>query len=84
MSDKIIAWPSVAGRPDVALPKRIKRPADYGLELAIMHLETELGTIEAYNRLATATHKLKASIESGNAKPQNPLYAINPSGGDGG
>lgn len=64
-------------RPDEFLPRvpsRIKRPCDYGLELAIGHLETQLGTIEAYNRLCTACEKVRAKIEAGNAEEQNPIF----------
>ncbi len=57
------------------LPLRIKRPCDFGLEGAINDLETQLGTIEAYNRLAEAAQRLKARIERGSIKSQNPIYA---------
>ena len=59
------------------LPKRIKRPCDFGLKGAINDLEVQLGTIEAYNRLAEAAQKLKTRIERGNIKTQNPFYAEN-------
>lgn len=75
MSAELHAWPKVAGRPDAPMPERIMRPCDYGLLNAIHGLETQLGTIEAYNRLADASHALKAQIDAGNAKPQNPMYA---------
>jgi len=72
-------WPKPTGRP-VDLPKRIRRPADYGLELAIMNLETQLGTIEAYNRLVEWAVHLRKRIDGGDAKAQNPLYAVSPTG----
>lgn len=75
MSADLHPWPKVAGRADAPVPKRIMRPCDYGLINAIRGLETQLGTIEAYNRLANAAHALKAQIDAGNAKPQNPIYA---------
>lgn len=62
------------------LPKRIKRPADYGLQHACINLETQYGTIEAYNRLVEAAKRMKAQIDAGKAKPQNPLFAISVSG----
>jgi len=69
-------WLKVAGRPEVPVPQRIMRPCDYGLLGAIRNLETQLGTIEAYNRLATAAHQLKAKIDAGDATPQNPMFAV--------
>ncbi len=69
-------WPNPAGRADAALPKPIVRPCDYGLKSAIYGLETQLGTIEAYNRLATAAATLKAKIDAGNAQAQNPIFAV--------
>lgn len=75
MSDNVKAWPKPAGRPDVPAPKRIVRPCDWGLRGAIDALEVQLGTIEAYNRLAEAAHQLKAQIDAGNAKAQNPMFA---------
>ena len=60
---------------EVAAPARMARPCDYGLMGAITALETQLGSIEAYNRLAEAAHALKAQIDAGKAKPQNPMFA---------
>lgn len=76
MDGNVKAWPKVAGTPAV-LPDAIFRPCDAGLQLATMNLETELGTIEAYNRLVRMARKLKHQIDRGEAKPQSPLYAIN-------
>jgi hypothetical protein len=76
VSDNVKAWPLVAGRADVPVPKPIVRPCDYGLWLAIQNMECQLGSIEAYNRLARAAHALKAQIDAGDAKPQNPLFAV--------
>lgn len=75
MTDNVKPWPNVAGRMDVPEPKRIMRPCDYGLLGAINGLEIQLGTIEAYNRLAEAAHALKEKIEAGNAKPQAAMFA---------
>lgn len=71
----VVAWPNVSGTPS-ALPTRIKRPCDFGLDGAISALEVQLGTIEAYNRLVEAAVLLRARIDAGKAKTQNPLYAV--------
>lgn len=73
--DNVKVWPK-SGRADAPLPRPIVRPCDYGLLGAIDALETQLGTIEAYNRLAAAANALKQRIDAGGAKPQNPLYAV--------
>lgn len=75
MADNVKPWPLPAGRPDVPMPRPIVRPCDWGLLGAVNNLETQLGTIEAYNRLATAAHALKAKIDAGQALPQNPMFA---------
>lgn len=61
-------------------PKRLMRPCDWGLVTAIMQLETQVGTIEAYNRLCEAAAQLHRKIKAGKAEAQNPLYATDPSG----
>lgn len=76
MNDNVKPWPIPAGRPEVEVPKTIQRPCDYSLVTAVIALETQLGTIEAYNRLATAAQMLKEQIDAGEAKPQNPIYAV--------
>jgi hypothetical protein len=55
-------------------PKRILRPCDYGLMGSMRDLETQLGTVEAYNRLCDAAASLKAKIDRGDAKAQNILF----------
>jgi len=75
----VVAWPRAGGAP-AELPKPIVRPCDWGLVGAIGALETQLGTIEAYNRLVAAAGLLKARIDRGEAKPQSPLYAISVKG----
>lgn len=65
----------VASRP---APKRIMRPCDYGLLAAINDLETQVGSAEAYNRLCDAAHHMKAKIDAGNGKAQNPIFATDP------
>jgi hypothetical protein len=79
MSD-VKAWPLPTGRP-AELPRRIHRPCDSGLLLTVMDLESQLGTIEAYNRLVEAASRLKEQIDAGKAKPQNPLFAVSIRGG---
>ena len=74
--DNVHAWPKPAGRADAPVPKPIVRPCDWGLIGAVRDLETQLGSIEAYNRLATAAAALKAKIDAGQAKAQNPMYAV--------
>lgn len=58
------------------LPKRINRPCDFALSLSVTDLEMQLGTVEAYNRLVEVSERLKARIEKGQAKAQNPIYAV--------
>ena len=50
------------------VPAKIKRPCDYGLELAISSMETQVGTVEAYNKLCDAAEKLKEKIDGGKSK----------------
>ena len=80
MSGNVKAWPKPTGVP-VEPPKPIVRPCDYGLMGAINDAETQLGTIEAYNRLCAHAARLKARIDRGDVKAQNPLFAKNPRGG---
>lgn len=75
MSGNVKAWPKPTGTP-IDLPRRIVRPCDYGLLSAIKALETQVGTIEAYNRLVEAASSMRKRIDAGKAKPQNPMYAI--------
>lgn len=74
MSSNVKAWPKSGPLTEDA-PRRIMRPCDYGLRRAVNDLETQLGTIEAYNRLAAAAHALKARIDAGDVKAQNPIFA---------
>lgn len=72
----VVPWPKPAGRPEAELPRAIMRPCDWGLQNAVRALETQLGTIEAYNRLALAAHTLKTKIDSGQAQAQHPMFAV--------
>ena len=74
MSDNVKAWPKATGTPKPA-PHRIKRPCDWGLDIAVSNLETQLGTIEAYNRIVDAANAIKSRIDAGDVKAQNPVYA---------
>jgi hypothetical protein len=72
----VVAWPKPTGCVSTVQLHRIKRPCDSGLYLAVSSLETQLGTIEAYNRLVEAALSLKARIDAGDIKAQNPIYAV--------
>lgn len=76
MNDNVTAWPKATGAHKQP-PIRIKRACDWGLESAVSALETQLGTIEAYNRIVDAANILKSRIDTGDVKAQNPLYAKN-------
>ena len=60
------------------VPKRIIRPCEWGLRSAIADMETQLGSIEAYNMLTDYAAQLKAEIDAGNAKPQNEYFSTHP------
>lgn len=79
MSGNVLPWGG-QGHADRPLPKRIMRPCDWGLWRAVSELEVQLGSVEAYNRLADAAAALKAKIDAGRAQPQNPVYAVHPRG----
>lgn len=76
----VIAWPKATGVP-AELPERVMRPCDYGMLGALYNLEVQLGTIEAYNRVVEAANHLKARIDAGDIKPQNPIFAVHIKGG---
>ena len=76
MNDNVHPWPKPVGRADAPLPRPVLRPCDFSLRGAISDLETQLGTIEAYNRLANAAAALKVKIDTGQAKAQNPIFAV--------
>lgn len=77
MDTKIIS-PTEFAKP---APKEIFRPCDAGLKIAISALETQLGTIEAYNRIVESARTLKQQIDNGKAKAQNPLFRTSITGG---
>jgi hypothetical protein len=73
--NNVILWPRDSER-RAELPKRVKRPCDYGLEGAVVQLESQLGTIEAYNRLCAAAKSLRSVIDDGRAKAPNTNYRV--------
>lgn len=67
----VVQWPKAGG--EIApLPRRIDKAADYGLLGAVNQMETQWGTIEAYNRLVEHCERLKAQIDAGEAKIMHP------------
>ena len=58
------------------LPDSIMLPCDYSLAGAVMALETQLGTIEAYNRMVAYAKRLKLQITRGEARDPIPGTAI--------
>lgn len=76
MSAEITPWPKSGHAAEP--PKRVMRPCDYGLLSAWYALESQLGTIEAHNRLCAFAERTKALIDAGKVKAQNPLYATSP------
>lgn len=61
-------------------PRHLKRPCDYGLDLAVGNIEMELGTIEAYNRLASMARQLKKKIDAGKSKAPLPCFLTSVTG----
>lgn len=59
-------------------PKRILRPCDYGLHGAVLAMESQVGTVEAYNKLCDAAEALKAQIDYGNARQAHAHFATDP------
>lgn len=68
----------VKGKADRPPPKRIVRPCEYGLIGTVRDLETQLGSVEAYNRLCDAAASLKAKIDRGDAMQQHAMWATDP------
>ncbi|HVM91358.1 MAG TPA: hypothetical protein VMT67_01030 [Terriglobales bacterium] len=63
---------------DRPAPKRIMRPCEWGLLGTVRDLETQMGTVEAYNRLCDAAQRLKAKIDAGQAEAQGRMWATDP------
>jgi hypothetical protein len=68
----------VKGTSDRLAPRRIVRPCEWGLLGVIRDMETQMGTVEAYNRLCDAAQQLKAKIDRGDAQAQHKLFATDP------
>jgi len=77
MDDTVVAWPVKGGRLADA-PVKITLACDHGLWVAVQGLQVQLGSIEAYNRLVEVAALLRAKIERGEGKLQNPKYAAAP------
>lgn len=71
--DTVVPWTKSGGALR-ELPPRLYKPAECGLLTAVMALETQLGTIGAYNALVEAAEKLRAKIERDEAEGANPIY----------
>lgn len=76
MSD-IRALP-VKAQPTAELPKRIMRPCDYGLWGAVRDCETQVGTVEAYNRICEHAASLKRRIDAGDATAPHSMWLTDP------
>lgn len=59
-------------------PKRIIRPCEYCLFNAVRVLETQMGTVEAYNRLCDAAQALKAKIDACDGTQAHAMWATDP------
>lgn len=59
-------------------PKRIWRPCDYGLMGAVRNMETQVGTVEAYNKLCNAAEALKQKIDAGEGQQALAMFATDP------
>lgn len=54
------------------------RPCDWGLINAVNSMETQVGSVEAYNKLCEAATQLRAKIDAGNGKAAHPMWATDP------
>lgn len=61
-----------------APPKRITRPCDYGLYNAIRECETQVGSVEAYNKLCDAAEAMKRKIDAGRGKQALEFFSTDP------
>lgn len=59
-------------------PKRIIRPCEWQLVGTVQALETQMGSVEAYNRLCEAAQRLKAKIDAGEGHQQAAIWATDP------
>lgn len=68
----------VESKPTAELPKKIARPCDYGLMGAVRDCETQVGTVEAYNKLCAHAAALKAKIDGGKAEAPHERWLTDP------
>ena len=59
-------------------PKKIKRPCDFGLWTAVNGCETQVGTVETYNKLCDWADSLKAKIDAGNGVQALEMFSTDP------
>ena len=45
---------------------------------SVRDMETQMGTVETYNRLCDWAQSLKAKIDRGDAKVQHPMWSTDP------
>lgn len=73
----VTAFPSKTESDRVA-PQRIRRPCEWGLIGTVRDLETQMGTVEAYNRLCDAAAALKSRIDAGEATAPAEIWLTDP------
>lgn len=59
-------------------PRRIMHPCELGLLGTVHDLETQMGTVEAYNGLCDAARRLKAKIDAGDAEQPHKMWVTDP------
>lgn len=59
-------------------PEKIMRPCDYGLWGAVKNCETQVGTVETYNKLCDWAEALKAKIDAGEGRQALAMFATDP------
>jgi hypothetical protein len=63
---------------DRPAPRRIVRPCEHGLALAIDQMEVEMGSVQAYNQLCDIAGRLKRKIDAGDGIAQHAMWATDP------
>lgn len=59
-------------------PKKIIRPCEWGMHNAVRDMETQMGSVEAYNRLCEWASHLKTKIDAGNGVQAHAMWATDP------
>ncbi|GAC1439043.1 MAG: hypothetical protein NVS1B11_36690 [Terriglobales bacterium] len=72
----VIKFPNPPLTVAAEVPQKALRHCDYSLIVTVRALESQLGTIEAYNRLIEAAVKLRVAIDNGRSCP--PLVCFDP------